>query len=452
MNFEDIDRIFLENWMQLLSESISHKKIRDLFIPGSHDANTNSISMEEMGSAFARCQNISIEKQAHLGIRFFDLRYGPGKSSHQVLDKHGPFKGTDFYENFESLKRFSEKHPDEFLVITIQAEAEMLAKTKKEMIRKISGILYDKLVTSLDCNQWFDVGQVTLAQVWKTKKRFLLIARDELWTGSGFTEEACAKIGIHNRNRIIVNTFHDTADEETLFRKNMANLSLKLSVPKLLFASQFVLTIQNDPKFVLSSLINMDMPTIVNFVSKLHHCSKLSRFIFDHLDQPFNLFLFDHIEYDLDLLRIVISANMSETIKIHKVFLGDRELTGMLEDNFANGKSFYVTSIAKLADLFPSKFTQLFVIYSFADSDLRFQFSNRKKDTFLISNNPIFQQKPKIGEKVYLVWRNDRKFKCRVYNHDLDDLFCDQICSDLKVNSLIKITGKVVRHYKYSTM
>jgi hypothetical protein len=450
MNSEELDHIFLENWMCLLASELQEKRLIDLFIPGSHDANTHSIPPTDFGSAFARCQNIDVERQAALGIRFFDLRYGPGKKMDQVIDKHGPFNGGDFLANFEGLRRFSEKHPEEFFMITMQPEAEISPTLKKTLIRKISGILHGKLVVKNDLETWFRLPEVTIARILKSPRRFLLVAREDLWTGTSFTADICAKIGIHERSKLLINTFHNATEEGTLFAKNLENLRLRTTQSSLLFSSQFVLTTDlKNMRFVIKRLFTMDMPTIVNFVSKLHNCNRLPKLIFENIGKQFNLFLFDQIDFDLSLQKIIISANQAAPLHVHKVLLGNRDITAQLDDSYLNGKQLYVPSVAALSEKFLPKFDQLCVVYSYGQDDFRVQLSRPNADTFLIFNNPIREAKRLSGKSI-LVLRTHRKFKLRHIDGDPSDEQCDDICSQSGFLSLLKVGGKQVRHYKYS--
>lgn len=452
MNSDELDLIFLENWMCLMASELQNKRLIDLFIPGSHDANTHSIPPNDFMSAFARCQNIDVERQAALGIRFFDLRYGPGKEQNQVIDKHGPFNGGDFFVNLEGLRRFSEKHPEEFFIITIQPEAEVSVPLKKTLIRRISGILHGKLVLKNDLSSWFKLPEVTLARIWQSTRRFLLVAREDLWTGTNFTADLCSKIGIHEKSKLLVNTFHNATEEGTLFAQNMENLAQRAQQSSLLFSSQFVLTTNlRDMKFVVKRLFTMDMPTIVNFVSKLHNCNRLPKHIFQNIGKQFNLFLFDQIDFDLSLQKIIISANQAAPLHIHKVLLGDRDLTFQLDDSFLNGKQLYIPSVAALCQKFEPAFEQLCVVYSYGSDDFRVQLSRRDCDTFLIFNNPILEVKRPAGKSV-LVLRKPRKFKMRLIDGDPCDSTCDDLCHQTGSLSLLKVWGKHVRHYKYSRL
>lgn len=451
MDLAQIENIFLENWMYLLGPTIADRRLLDLFIPGAHDANTHTIPVSDFGSAFARCQSVDIGRQAAMGIRFFDLRYGPGKEEEEVRDKHGPFNGGDFFLNIEKLRAFSDNHPEEFFVLSLQAEAQLSKPQKKSLIRKLTGILNGKLVLKSDLDSWFSLKTSTLADIWKTTRRFFVVAREELWTESGFNADMCARLGLHNRDAFLNNKFHNVDDEQLLFRLNIENLTARKTLKETLFASQFVLTTDlKNPKFVLTRLVTMRMPTIISFVNRLHRCSLLPKFIFQNTTRPFNLFLFDQIEYDLNLQKIIISANGKLELAVHRCFLGDKELTEQELKEFTGARQFYVPSVSAVAAEYKPKFAQFCVIHSFGGGDYRVELSRRDADSFLVYDNPIIVEKIVQPYKCVLVFRSAKKFKIRRLEADPSDHECDIICAKLDVTWMIKISGKTIKHFKYS--
>ena len=64
------------DWMNQLNKEIESKSINEIIIPGSHDANTYTISKINALAPFAKCQHKTIFEQLCMGVRFFDLRVG----------------------------------------------------------------------------------------------------------------------------------------------------------------------------------------------------------------------------------------------------------------------------------------------------------------------------------------------------------------------------------------
>ena len=68
---------YLSYWMSHLPGYI---KLRDLVIPGSHDANSFDLYKPKVAVPFSQCQKLSILNQLKSGIRFMDLRYSLSKA------------------------------------------------------------------------------------------------------------------------------------------------------------------------------------------------------------------------------------------------------------------------------------------------------------------------------------------------------------------------------------
>ncbi|EGC39995.1 hypothetical protein DICPUDRAFT_147148 [Dictyostelium purpureum] len=92
-------------WMSIYWEQIKHKKVRDLVLPGSHDAATYGIhSSSERSpdyrspwfapnaviSKWSKTQSATIYKQLVFGVRYFDLRVAP-TSSGELKVQHNMF-------------------------------------------------------------------------------------------------------------------------------------------------------------------------------------------------------------------------------------------------------------------------------------------------------------------------------------------------------------------------
>jgi len=442
------NKIFLENWMSLLSQKIKQKRLRELLIPGAHDANTYTIPTTRVGSEFARCQNISTEDQAKLGVRFFDLRYGSGKDEYEVLDHHGPFAGEDFFSHFEQLRKFSNTHKDEFFIISIQAETKVHVKARKRAIRKICGILNGKLIDKNDAYTWFRLETVTLEEIFMREKRFFVFARDELFEDTGFTDKQLRKAGIFSQKDCIVSKWHDVGDERLLLQKNIEELKSKDNFPDKLFCSQFVLTLQRDPKSILTSIFTMDMPTIVNFVEKLYQSSKLPHFVSMNIEKPFNIMLFDHVHYDLSLMELIVSANSLEEIQVHKVYVGEKDLTEEFQSRIRNKKVLYIYNLQRVFKRFKPAFEQICVIYSLGDGPYRVRISSPKERSMIIYSNIILKEKEDIIQG-YVLWVKQDRFKCKTITTHKSDQEIKEICKNTKQQSVILVRDNLIYKYQF---
>lgn len=96
------DYEFMNRWMQLLGDQIKYKRLVDLYIPGTHNSNTDTVTGPL--KLFAKNQVMDLYFQLRLGVRFLDIRYG---FKHGVfIDQHGPVDGAPFMQNFDEIKIF----------------------------------------------------------------------------------------------------------------------------------------------------------------------------------------------------------------------------------------------------------------------------------------------------------------------------------------------------------
>ena len=448
MEETELNAIFLENWMTLLASEAPHTRLADLRIPGSHDANSFSIPPHKFGSQFARCQTLGLAEQARLGARFFDMRYAPARGSLALVDAHGMFSGGPFLRGFQELKHFSDQHPDEFFVVNVQAEAPSSAKARERLIRKLVELLVGKLVNQADLASWFRFDALTLGQLLAQPKRFFVVAREELWTGTAFSEKMCAQAGLHAQAAYLVSQWHDVEREDALFPKVLEDLGRRPAATAAgkFFVSQMVLTFQRDPKSMLTNLFTLDFPTIGNFVDKLHRASKLPRFLTQHLSQPFNILMLDHLERDVSLLQLIVSSNLRLPFRLHKFFLGELDLTAAFQKKAAkNAGLLYLFDLGGLFQKYQPKFRQLCAIYSVGAGPLRVRLSRPGERSVFLFGNPALSAKEKdVGFRGQLVWARNHEFKSQVVART----FCeDQLrakCVEKNLNQLIYVAEKTI--------
>ena len=96
-------------WMSELDDDLL---LRDIVIPGSHDAGT--YEMPWLG----RTQNYSVAAQLTFGVRYFDLRVNKTEDGYPIY--HTILNGTDFTEILSQIKEFILAHPGEVLILDFQ--------------------------------------------------------------------------------------------------------------------------------------------------------------------------------------------------------------------------------------------------------------------------------------------------------------------------------------------
>lgn len=106
----DVFEEFYQKWMSYIKDDTL---LKDVVIPGSHDAGTSGMLW------LAETQNEDVEDQLEAGIRYLDIRVEK-KSNGKLVIFHGPITGGKFDDVLEDIKDFIEDNPTETLILDFQ--------------------------------------------------------------------------------------------------------------------------------------------------------------------------------------------------------------------------------------------------------------------------------------------------------------------------------------------
>lgn len=111
----------LTTWMKNINDNTL---INNLSIPGTHDSGATHSIFDVAG----KCQDISIESQLNIGVRFFDLRLQLVNDEFQIV--HSFVKqNLKFKSVMNDLTKFIEKYSSEFIIISIKEEESSVDST-----------------------------------------------------------------------------------------------------------------------------------------------------------------------------------------------------------------------------------------------------------------------------------------------------------------------------------
>lgn len=111
----------LENWMGKFADW----RLFDIpIIPGTHHSGVNNPRKKTSQPVWgwAKTQDLGIEEQLHIGVRFFDLRIRVIIKTGEVLISHGLTSDTSLHEALEVIAGFVESHPEEGVLLYIRAD------------------------------------------------------------------------------------------------------------------------------------------------------------------------------------------------------------------------------------------------------------------------------------------------------------------------------------------
>ncbi len=259
---------FLSEWMSYIKDDV---KIKNVVIPGSHDAGTYGMNW------MAETQNRELAEQLASGSRYLDLRVWKKGDKYFVF--HGPIKGCDFLPIVDEINAFLDSHPTEFLVLDMQ---KFKGGSQNDVINILSAKLGDKIVKNTTSSADIDyVDNLTVADV---RGKCLVFWGDPETVSNGdflFLRD-------HNsgrRENAVLRSFYsrkyNTLSSASYIKKGLPTyLSLHKEKPQGLFVLQGQLT---DPVFVvgpkaIEALHNANMSEYIkNFDTENNHVNIIMR-------------------------------------------------------------------------------------------------------------------------------------------------------------------------------
>lgn len=162
------------NWMSYIKDDV---KLTSLVIPGSHNAGSYGMK------GIAECQSDNLFVQFEYGIRQYCLRLDTNKKGEIVL-AHGITKGDLFENALKDIKKALDKYENEFILLDIreyypQKFGPITLKYKADK-NKVDAMLKKYLDPEKNAYCDFEhISQVTVGDIRKSKKRFILINENE---------------------------------------------------------------------------------------------------------------------------------------------------------------------------------------------------------------------------------------------------------------------------------
>lgn len=167
------------SWMERLYSAESDVRLRDIAIPGTHDAGTFSIKSISAIEAVSVTQSRDLCEQAKDGIRYFDLRVRNDDSNDKFIIVHGPIRGEDLPLVLDPLYQFAKTHPKEILIMDFQelndfADNEDVQRFNDYFLTKFS----DRLIPNSSAGVNLNAGNIQIADAWHMNRNIIVLAKD----------------------------------------------------------------------------------------------------------------------------------------------------------------------------------------------------------------------------------------------------------------------------------
>ena len=93
-----------------------------------------------------------------------------------VVSSNGFGRGTSIFQKFYEIKGFLQKNNQEFVILKVRGEGSNLKGFCKNIVANhLVEIFKDMLITGEDLDSWFDIPNVTIGEIKKSKKSILIL-------------------------------------------------------------------------------------------------------------------------------------------------------------------------------------------------------------------------------------------------------------------------------------
>jgi hypothetical protein len=168
------------NWMTHLYSADSNVRLRDMAIPGTHDAGTFSIKSLRLIENVAVTQSRDLCQQAADGIRYFDLRVRNEDADDKFIIVHSFVRGDELAVVLDPLYEFAKTHPKEILILDFQELNDFedegdVQRFNDYFLAKFSKLLIPHHTGDTDLN----AGNIRIADAWEMNRNIIVLAKNE---------------------------------------------------------------------------------------------------------------------------------------------------------------------------------------------------------------------------------------------------------------------------------
>ncbi len=164
-------------WMERIYNADSNVRLRDIAIPGSHDAGTFSIKSIAAVEAISVTQSRDLCQQAKDGIRYFDLRVSNDDDDNKFIIVHGIVRGEDLPLVLDPLYEFAKNNPKEILILDFQelndfADNGDVQRFNDYFLNKFSSRLIPKVKNGTHYNS----ANIKISDAWNMNRNVIALA------------------------------------------------------------------------------------------------------------------------------------------------------------------------------------------------------------------------------------------------------------------------------------
>jgi hypothetical protein len=235
-------------WMQELANKLAKKTLREIVIPGAHDAGTAMISSSSTWSPetpgaehivsrslvadWSRAQGMSLYALLMSGIRYLDLRVAKSDEDGQLYFTHSLLGASVLKELYE-VAAFLKRQPKEIVILDFQHFYGMASADHVRLARNLDSIFRNKLVTSPKPGSSLPIAD----EIWSEARQVVTLYSQE----SGGTAALQLNPRLWDRARLIQSNWCETIDINSL-RSCLEHDVIYPPSPSMLFVLQAILS------------------------------------------------------------------------------------------------------------------------------------------------------------------------------------------------------------------
>ncbi|CAG9313098.1 unnamed protein product [Blepharisma stoltei] len=166
---KDNERPSKSYWMEQNLCYIACKKLREIFIPGSHNSGAYR-SSNKIVSPWVKCQSKSFLKQLNAGVRYFDCRleYRTDKGQDHLWFHHGKYDcDVSILALLDAVTQFLSRSPKEIIILDF-SHFRKFKKTAFDELNQYFTILSDVLILK-------DEAELTVIELLELDKRVMIL-------------------------------------------------------------------------------------------------------------------------------------------------------------------------------------------------------------------------------------------------------------------------------------
>ncbi len=396
---DEINFMKNEKWMEYVARVNGDVRIRDMVIPATHDVGTYGIPKLLEFSCCRITQRLNVYNQLKAGSRNLDLRYGGrGDQPSDVYIYHGSYRGPQYEDILQQIRRFVDENPSEFVVVTLQREQSINESQKQYIVQLVQKYLTPTAITSVD--DWFTPDTATLAQTIAHRKNLFVLADGSLMLSNTDTTALDLRdypqIGIFSSDLYYQAKWANVNHVDDLFSFDLATLKSISKQPNTFHGSQMILTLQTQKTDIFDYIVGSESLRVDHFTKMLQKKQAMAKFYVQNIDKPFNFVELDFIDYNPNLVKFFIGLNFPQKLTIIAATIGGRDVTGLVEALVSRGRCLYLPDMRETFGLkfLAEKFHIEFIYQGDDRSRKRDFFVSKIDNQFLLTYLDISSEKP----------------------------------------------------------